>query len=76
MFKSNEQGKCPKCNSMNLEYGVAENVDGMMIYYPYTCLDCQQQGEEWYDLTFSGHNAILEDGNKVEVEYYLKKEEE
>lgn len=45
MFKSNEQGKCPKCNSMNLEYGVAENVDGMMIYYPYTCLDCQQQGE-------------------------------
>lgn len=29
----NEQGYCPKCHSLNLDYGTIETVDGM-CYYP------------------------------------------
>lgn len=57
---TNEQGLCPKCKSGNLNYGVAE-FEGDMLYYPYTCDDCGQQGEEWYSLEFSGHNVITDD---------------
>ena len=39
----------------NLEYGTLE-LEGYMAYYPYTCKDCGQQGEEWYYMRFDGHN--------------------
>lgn len=66
MKYKNEQGKCPKCRSDNLEYG-AISLEGDMAYYPYTCKDCGQQGEEWYKLEFAGHNVYDEDGEIIEL---------
>ena len=48
------QGVCPKCSSNRLEYGVSEMLDSG-IRYPYICLDCKFIGNEYYELTFSGH---------------------
>mgnify|MGYP006278431849 CR=1 FL=1 len=58
-----ECGKCPKCESENLEYGVLEPTD-MSVYYPVTCKDCGFTGREWYDLNFSGFTD--KNGNEVE----------
>lgn len=51
-FKSNEEGKCPICNSENLEYFGMELVDNA-IYYPWHCPDCDTDGKEWYYVNFS-----------------------
>lgn len=64
---SNEQGKCPFCGSMDLEYETLQTEDGDMVYYPWTCTSCGHKGEEWYNLTFVGHNVEDNDGNMVEV---------
>lgn len=53
----NEEGKCPKCKGMNLDYDTLE-IESGMCYYPYTCEDCGQQGEEWYSMVFAGHNVL------------------
>ena len=53
----NEEGRCPKCKGMNLDYGTIE-IESGMCYYPYTCEDCGQQGEEWYRMEFAGHNVL------------------
>lgn len=55
MVYKNEQGTCPKCGGNNLDYGTLE-LEGDMAYYPYTCNDCGQEGEEWYSMRFDGHN--------------------
>ena len=53
---SNEQGQCPYCNSMDIDYGCIQLEDDM-IYYPAHCNECGRDFEEWYDLTFTGHNV-------------------
>lgn len=63
---TNEQGLCPKCKSGNLEYFATEYVDNM-CYYRYKCEDCGQEGEEWYSLTFEGHNVYDENGEMIEL---------
>lgn len=60
-FKSNEQGRCPKCNSDSLQYE-SLNIDGDFIYYPWRCEQCGTSGEEWYQLHFTGHNVETEEG--------------
>lgn len=50
-MKQTYQGQCPKCDSENLTYGVAE-IDGEGLFYPFTCDDCKTEGEEWYGLQF------------------------
>ena len=65
MYKSNEQGKCPYCNSLELEYGAAEFQDDGMVFYPWTCEHCGRTGEEWYNMTFVGHND--DEGNIIEL---------
>ena len=62
----NEQGVCPKCGGMNLDYQPMKYEDSM-CYYPYKCEDCGQVGEEWYRLEFAGHNVITEDGDIIEL---------
>lgn len=65
-FKSNEQGKCPLCNSMNLSYGTME-IDGELgnsCYYPWHCDDCGADGKEWYNMSFDSHTI---DGHEDEV---------
>ena len=65
-YKSNEQGICPKCQGDNLDYQSAEFVE-LMAYYRWTCKDCGQEGEEWYNLDFQGHNIYDEEGNIIEL---------
>lgn len=65
--KSNKQGQCPMCNGANLNYGSIE-LHSDMMYYPWKCEDCSHEGEEWYSLTFAGHNIIDEDGVSIEIE--------
>ncbi len=47
------RGKCPKCESENLEYGALELEDSDMIYYPFTCPDCKTTGKEWYSIEYT-----------------------
>ena len=63
----NEQGVCPKCGSTNLEYEPAKN-EGDMLCYPWKCNNCGADGEEWYELTFAGHNLQNEDGDYIELQ--------
>lgn len=64
-YKSNEQGKCPYCNSLELEYGVAEFQHDELVFYPWKCKHCGRTGEEWYELNFIGHND--DEGNIIEL---------
>ena len=61
-----EQGKCPKCQGVNLNYEtiVDSTPYSQSIYYPYECDDCGFCGREYYDITFSEHC----DENDVAVE--------
>ena len=43
-------GRCPKCNSENLDYGDVIPESGA-IYYPWECGRCKSTGKEWYNLT-------------------------
>jgi DNA-directed RNA polymerase subunit RPC12/RpoP len=45
------EGKCTKCGSENLEYGVLEPEDNSVLY-PYECLDCGHEGKEYYTLEY------------------------
>lgn len=62
----NEQGVCPKCGSYSLDYKTAEFTESM-LYYPYKCEDCGQEGEEWYSMDFQGHNIYTETGDCIEL---------
>ena len=57
--KCNNEGYCPFCGNTNLEYG-AVNFEGSMLYFPWKCASCGREGEEWYSMTFEGHNVIDE----------------
>lgn len=62
----NKQGVCPKCQGYNLDYQPIEFTD-TMCYYHYKCDDCGQEGEEWYNMEFAGHNIYTEDGDVIEL---------
>jgi len=48
-----EQGKCPKCGSLDLDYGAMEHSMGdEEVYYPFTCGNCGFAGRECYHLKF------------------------
>lgn len=65
-FKGNETGKCPFCGEQNLDYGVVV-FQFDTCYFPWKCLSCEHEGEEWYSMEFIGHNVETEDGF-IEVE--------
>lgn len=54
----NRQGHCPFCDNTGLDYDSAQ-IDGDILYYPWTCKQCGLQGEEYYRLTFDGHNVFI-----------------
>lgn len=39
--------KCPYCSSENIDYGIMEPEDNLIIL-PKTCLDCGKDSEEVY----------------------------
>lgn len=45
------EGRCPNCNSSELEFGDSDNVDNY-IAYEFECLDCGETGKEWYTVTY------------------------
>lgn len=57
-----EQGVCPKCGSLNIDYWHikehndlnSELVTDQGVYYPATCLDCGHRFKEIYELSFVG----------------------
>ena len=52
-MKTNE-GTCPKCKDVNLDYGPLE-LDHGEIRFPYACKSCYFEGIEIYALNFLGH---------------------
>lgn len=60
-----EQGRCPKCKSWNLEYGKIEHDEGT-IKYPFQCNDCKQEGYEWYNVEFTDYTDL--DENEIKGE--------
>jgi hypothetical protein len=60
---SSPVGCCPVCNSDNIDYGVAD-FEGDQICYPCTCNQCHATFEEWYDLSFCGHENIVKAGEE------------
>lgn len=73
-LKSNEEGKCPFCNSYALDYDMADFIDDM-VYYKWHCNNCEHEGIEYYRLEFIGHNVIDDNGNNVEIEDSMIEEE-
>lgn len=57
-YKSNLQGHCPVCNSINLDWEDLDNNDGVCVGYNWICRDCHSTGVEWYHLVFEGHDVI------------------
>ena len=51
-----EQGVCPYCGSVDIDYGVME-IEDDCVYYPAHCNDCKRDFNEWYRLEFDGHNV-------------------
>lgn len=59
-FKKNEQGVCPICGGHNLDWGDMD-MSGDSLHYDWHCPDCNHDGQEWYRLTFDGHEVLVED---------------
>lgn len=74
-FKSNESCICPFCEEPSLDFG-AVVLEGNMCYFPWKCLNCKHEGEEWYNLKFVGHNVIDKNGEWLEIEDYMIEREE
>lgn len=46
-----EQGKCPYCGSLMVNFS-GPDVQDEMIYYEADCEDCGNKYKEWYSVTF------------------------
>ena len=66
LFKNNKQGTCPFCGNQDLKYG-AVNFEGEFCYFPWECNYCGEKGEEWYELSFAGHNVMV-NGEIIEID--------
>lgn len=44
-------GSCAVCDSTNIDYGNTE-IDNQQIGYEYQCLDCKNDGIEWYAMEY------------------------
>lgn len=49
--KCNEQGTCPNCKSLDIDYGESGD-EGTSRYYEFTCTKCGCRATEWYEMTF------------------------
>ena len=72
--KSNKQRTCPLCGEEKLYYGEV-HFEGEICCFPWKCLECEHEGEEWYSMEFLGHNVIDENGDIIEIEDKMIEEE-
>lgn len=57
-IKCNEPGRCPYCESEDIQYDAMEYANyGNYVYYPATCNKCHLYFQEWYHLSFEGMNV-------------------
>ena len=48
---TSSNGKCPVCNSLDLDYGnLRIGSHGNRIYWEFICGNCGHDGNEWWDL--------------------------
>ena len=66
-LKSNKSRVCPFCNKENILYYNFVNNGDYTCYYKWICFECRHEGEEWYEMSFSGHNIIDENNESIEV---------
>jgi len=52
-IKKSVKGQCPKCKSEDIDYGTLE-VEGESVVYPFSCNNCEFEGQEYYNLVFDG----------------------
>ena len=45
------EGRCPLCNSDNLDYNTS-NIDCDYVIYSYTCETCHTTGKEYYKIIY------------------------
>lgn len=65
---SNQSGVCPICGCEVLDYGAIQ-LEGEQAYFKWQCSQCKTEGEEWYSMSFIGHNVYdKENDNWVEIE--------
>ena len=50
-----EKGICPICHSAMLDYDCVENTSDDLCFFKWHCLNCNNEGEEWYKLQFIEH---------------------
>jgi hypothetical protein len=55
-MSNEEQGVCPNCKGQSLSYG-AIDIQDELVYYPFTCDDCEHEDKEWYSMDFIGNNT-------------------
>ena len=68
---SNQLGKCPYCNSENIQHKFAQfELD--MMYFKCVCDDCNRYFEEWNSISFTGYNVGSR--GQYEASEYLGKE--
>ena len=50
-MEAKNKGKCPNCNSEDLDYDAVE-LEGESLFYPFVCNNCKANGQEWYNLKY------------------------
>ena len=67
-MKYNNSNKCANCDSDDLDYGCSEIHDDS-TEFPYTCLNCNFKGSEWYTLVFCEHTETQSYCNECGTPY-------
>lgn len=74
-IKSNVNGICPFCGEPTMGIDdITFDIDRM--YYPWKCLNCNHEGVAEYSLKFIRHSVYDEEGDLIEIEDDMIKEEE
>jgi len=54
-IKTDSEGTCPYCGSLNLDYFNQEEHNGDIVH-EFRCLDCGTTGSEWYSVEYAETN--------------------
>jgi len=54
MSRIEKKGMCPNCEKEDAFIYKAIEVQDEEVFYPVECLNCQWEGEEYYEMKFIG----------------------